>query len=73
MTVNYVERTGTVATPYTVAQHTAYFQSASRNNVDNMTVSDVIGASLINLTSPESLRRRITASDRCIIHKPKVN
>jgi len=55
MTVNYVERTGTVATPYTVAQHTAYFQSASRNNVDNMTVSDVIGASLINLTSPDPL------------------
>jgi hypothetical protein len=55
MTVNYVERTGTVATPYTVAQHTAYFQSASRNNVDNMTVADVIGASLISLTSPNLL------------------
>src|SRR5665647_182693 len=55
MTVNYVERTGTVATPYTVAQHTAYFQSASRSNVDNMTVTDVIGASLINLTSPNLL------------------
>ena len=55
MTVNYVERTGTVATPYTVAQHTAYFQAASRHNVDNMTVSDVIGLSLINLTSPNLL------------------
>lgn len=55
MTVNYVERTGTVATPYTVAQHTAYFQAASRSNVDNMTVTDVIGASLINLTSPNLL------------------
>lgn len=52
MTVNYVERTGTVANPYTVAQHAAYFQSAARNNIDNMTVADVIGASLINLTSP---------------------
>lgn len=55
MTVNYVERTGTVATPYTVEQHIAYFQSASRNNVDNMTIADVIGASLINLTSPNLL------------------
>ena len=52
MTVNFVERTGTVANPYTVAQHTAYFQSAARNNIDNMTIADVIGASLINLTSP---------------------
>jgi hypothetical protein len=52
MTVNYVERTGTVANPYTVAQHAAYFQSAARNNIDNMTVADIIGASLINLTSP---------------------
>ena len=55
MTVNYVEATGTVATPYTVAQQIAYFQAASRNNVDNMTIADVIGASLINLTSPNLL------------------
>ena len=55
MTVNYVEATGTVTTPYTVAQHIAYFQAASRNNVDNMTIADVIGASLINLTSPNLL------------------
>jgi len=52
MTVNYIESTGTVANPYTVAQHVAYFQSAARNNIDNMTIADVIGASLINLTSP---------------------
>ena len=52
MTVNYVEKTGTVSVPYTVAQHTAYFQAASRNNVDNLTVADIIGTTPISLTSP---------------------
>jgi hypothetical protein len=52
MTENFIEKTGTVAVPYTVAQHVAYFEAAARNNVDNMTISDVIGASLIDLTSP---------------------
>jgi hypothetical protein len=52
MTETFVEKTGTVAVPYTVAQHVAYFEAAARNNVDNMTISDVIGASLIDLTSP---------------------
>lgn len=55
MTVNYVEKTGTVAVPYTVAQHQAYFTALARNNTDNMTVSDIIGAELINLTSPNLL------------------
>jgi len=50
-----VEKTGTVAVPYTVDQHVAYFEAAARNNVDNMTVADVIGASLISLTSPDLL------------------
>lgn len=55
MTDNYVEKTGTVATPYTVAQHTAYFQAVSRSNADNLTLADVIGTSQINLTSPSLL------------------
>ncbi len=55
MTDNYVEKTGTVATPYTVAQHIAWFQAASRHNADNLTLSDVIGTSLISLTSPALL------------------
>jgi hypothetical protein len=52
MTVNFVERTGTVAVPYTVAQHVAYFENASRNNIDNLSIADVIGSSLISLTAP---------------------
>ncbi len=55
MTDNYVEKTGTVATPYTVAQHIAWFQAASRHNADNLSLADVIGTSLVNLTSPSLL------------------
>ena len=55
MTVNYVEKTGTVAVPYTVAQHQAYFTDAARSNSDNMTVADIIGAGFISLTSPNLL------------------
>ncbi len=52
MTTNFVEQTGTVAVPYTVAQHIAYFEAASRNNIDNMTITDITGSSLISMTSP---------------------
>ncbi len=55
MTVNYVEKTGTVAVPYTVAQHQAYFTATARNNADNMTVADIIGTGFISLTSPNLL------------------
>ncbi len=55
MTAIFVEKTGTVSVPYTVAQHGAYFEAAARNNVDNLTVADIIGANLINLTSPALL------------------
>lgn len=55
MTVNYVEKTGTVAVAYTAAQHQAFFTAAVRNNTDNMTLTDVIGTSLITLTSPALL------------------
>jgi hypothetical protein len=55
MTVTYVEKTGTVAVPYTVEQHQAYFMAAGRNNIDNMTIADIIGTGLISLTSPDLL------------------
>lgn len=55
MTVNYVEKTGTVAVPYTVAQHQAYFTATARNNADNLTVADIIGTGLISLASPNLL------------------
>lgn len=52
MTTLYVEKTGTVAVPYTVAQHQSYFTATARNNTDNMTMAEITGAGLINLTSP---------------------
>jgi len=55
MTTNYVEKTGTVAEPYTVAQHITYFTAAQRNNADNMAIADVIGTSLVTLSSPSLL------------------
>ncbi|MGE5349170.1 MAG: Ig-like domain-containing protein [Actinomycetota bacterium] len=55
MTVNYVEKTGTVAVPYTVAQHQAYFTATAKSNADNMTIADIIGSGFISLTSPALL------------------
>jgi hypothetical protein len=55
MTVNYVEKTGTVAVPYTVEQHQAYFTAAARNNSDNLTVADIFDSGFISLTSPTLL------------------
>ncbi len=55
MIVNYVEKTGTVAVPYTVAQHQAYFTATARNNADNLTIADIIGSGFISLTSPALL------------------
>jgi hypothetical protein len=52
MVTNFVEQTGTVAVPYSVAQHIAYFEAPSRNNVDNLTITDITGSSLVSLTSP---------------------
>lgn len=52
MVTNFVEQTGTVAVPYSVAQHIAYFEAASRNNVDNLMITDITGSSLVSLTSP---------------------
>ncbi len=55
MTDLYVEKTGTVAVPYTVAQHEAYFRAEARNNRDDMTMEEVIGTGFISLTSPSLL------------------
>jgi hypothetical protein len=52
MVANFEETTGTPATPFTIAQTQAYFEDATRGNTDNMTVSDIIGASLLTLTNP---------------------
>jgi len=52
MTANYEVASGTPATPYTVAEEQSYFEDATRGNVANATISDIIGASLLNLTSP---------------------
>jgi len=55
MTVNFVEKTGTVAVPYTAAQHLAWFDASARSNSHTLTVTDIIGSSLISLTSPSLL------------------
>lgn len=55
MTATFLEKTGTVAVPYTVAQHISYFEAAARNNAHNLTVADIIGSSLISLTTPNLL------------------
>ncbi len=55
MTENYIEKSGTVAFPYTVAQHQTYFTATARKNTDNMTITDIIGSGFISLTSPNLL------------------
>jgi hypothetical protein len=42
-------------TPYTVAQIQDYFEAVSRDNLDNKTVADIIGASPLSLTAPTLL------------------
>jgi len=54
MTANYAETTGTPATPYTLAQTEAYFTAPARANAIN-TLADILGASLLSLTSPTLL------------------
>jgi|WetSurMetagenome_2_1015567.scaffolds.fasta_scaffold00015_85 hypothetical protein len=55
MVSNFEAASGTPATPFSVAEIQSYFEDASRGNVDNMTVADVLGASLLTLTSPSLL------------------
>jgi hypothetical protein len=54
MTANYAETTGTPATPYTLVQTEAYYTAPARANSLN-TLSEIIGTSLISLTSPALL------------------
>jgi hypothetical protein len=55
MTANYeANSTGTIATPYTLAQMAAYFEAPSRGN-SFKTLTEILGSSLINLTNPNLL------------------
>jgi hypothetical protein len=53
MQANFEVASGTPVTPFTIEEETAYFENASRGNIDNLTVADIIGTSLLNLTSPD--------------------
>jgi len=52
MPANFEVASGTPVTPWTIGEEQAYFEDASRGNIDDMTVADIIGTTLINLTSP---------------------
>jgi hypothetical protein len=52
MQTNFEVASGTPVTPFTIEEETAYFEDASRGNIDNLTVADIIGSGLISLTSP---------------------
>ncbi len=54
MTANYEAASGTPATPYSLTQIEAYYTSVERDNSVN-TLSEIIGTSLISLTSPALL------------------
>lgn len=56
MTTNYeVSSAATQATPYTLAQEQAYFESANRSNSAEITIAQIIGDNLITLTNPTLL------------------
>jgi len=55
MVANFEAASGTPATPYTVAEIQAYFEATSRGNIDNMTIADVLGTSLLSITAPSLL------------------
>jgi hypothetical protein len=54
MTASYEAASGTLVTPYSLTQIEAYYTSANRGNAIN-TLTDILGANLINLTSPSLL------------------
>jgi hypothetical protein len=54
MTANYEAASGTPATPYSLTEIEAYYTSAERDNSIN-TLSEIIGTSLVSLTSPALL------------------
>ena len=55
MTANFEAASGTPAVPYSVSQIQAYFESTNRGNIDNLSVTDILGSSLLSLTSPSLL------------------
>jgi hypothetical protein len=52
MQANFEVASGTPVTPYTLAEEQTYFEDATRGNIDNLTVTDIIGSTLLTLTSP---------------------
>jgi hypothetical protein len=52
MQANFEVASGTPVTPYTLTEEQTYFEDATRGNIDNLTVTDIIGSSLLTLTSP---------------------
>ncbi len=55
MEANFEAVSGTPSTPYSVAEIQTYFEDASRGNIDNKTVADIIGSSPLSLTAPPLL------------------
>lgn len=53
MQANFEVASGTPATSYTLVEEQSYFEDLSRNNIDNLSVSGIIGANLLSLTSPD--------------------
>lgn len=52
MQANFEAASGTPADPFSVNEALVYFEDASRGNMDNKTVSDILGANLLSLTNP---------------------
>ncbi len=52
MTANYEVAGGTPATPFSIGEEQSYFEDASRGNVANASISDIIGSNMLSLTSP---------------------
>jgi hypothetical protein len=52
MQANFEVASGTPVTPYTLAEEQTYFEDATRGNIDNLTLTDIIGSTLLTLTSP---------------------
>jgi hypothetical protein len=52
MLANFEAASGTPADPFSVSETQAYFEDPSRGNMDNKTVADIIGSTLLSLTNP---------------------
>jgi hypothetical protein len=49
---NFEVASGTPVTPYSISEEQTYFEDATRGSIDNLAVTDIIGANLLTLTSP---------------------